>query len=120
MSCDEGEEKDWVLRSKAGDLGAFEQLIRIHQRMVRNITYRYTGNRSDADDLAQDSFIRAWQKIDHHRDTASFGGWLRRITINTCLQWNRGRRTTQPVEEFHLQAQIETVGEGYDDTSSIV
>ncbi|HAV64394.1 MAG TPA: RNA polymerase subunit sigma-24, partial [Verrucomicrobiales bacterium] len=92
MKADTGELKEWVLRSKRGDLSAFEELVRLHQPMVRQLAYRFSGNAADAADLAQEAFVRAWQNIGTQREDAPFGAWLRRVTVNVCLQWRRDRR----------------------------
>ena len=61
---DTDEEKVWVLQSRSGDTAAFELLIRAHQRMVHSLTFRMTGSLADAEDLAQETFIRAYRQLD--------------------------------------------------------
>lgn len=106
MKAETGDEKEWILRSKEGDLAAFDQLIRLHQPMVRSITLRFTGNATDAADLAQDSFIRAWENVGGFRGESAFGGWLRRVTVNACLQWRSRQRPTVELEDCHLREQV--------------
>ena len=76
-----------VLQTRKGDLAAFESLVRTHQRMIHSLTFRMTGSMADAEDLAQETFIRAFQQLDSYRGTAKFSSWLYRIAINTCLNW---------------------------------
>ena len=78
-----------VLQSQNGSPAAFEQLVRNHQRMIHSLTFRMTGSLADAEDLAQETFIRAYAQIGTFRGTAKFSSWLYRIAINTCLNWRQ-------------------------------
>jgi RNA polymerase sigma-70 factor (ECF subfamily) len=80
---------DLVLQSQNGDPAAFETLIRNHQRMIHSLTFRMTGSSADAEDLAQEAFMRAYQQIGTFRGTAKFSTWLYRIAVNTCLNWRQ-------------------------------
>jgi RNA polymerase sigma-70 factor (ECF subfamily) len=88
---DTDEEKIWVLQSRDGNPAAFESLIRMHQRMIHSLTFRMTGSMADAEDLAQETFIRAYRQLDSFQGTAKFSSWLYRIAVNTCLNWRRGK-----------------------------
>lgn len=59
---DEGKEPDWVRRSRAGDAEAFAALVCHYQRMIHALTYRMSGSQADAEDLAQETFIRAYRR----------------------------------------------------------
>jgi RNA polymerase sigma-70 factor (ECF subfamily) len=82
-------DSELVLRSQQGDPAAFEELARQHQRMVHALTYRMTGSLADAEDLAQEAFLRAYEQIGSFRGTARFSTWLYRIAVNTCLNWRQ-------------------------------
>ena len=82
-------EREWVRRSREGDPEAFAALIRAHQHMIHALTYRMTGSLADAEDLAQETFIRAHQQLDLFRSESSFGSWLYRIAVNRCLNWRQ-------------------------------
>src|SRR5215475_403238 len=69
-------DSELVLRSQRDDPAAFEELVRQHQRMVHALTYRMTGSLADADDLAQETFLRAYEQIGSFRGTAKFSTWL--------------------------------------------
>jgi RNA polymerase sigma-70 factor (ECF subfamily) len=84
---DTDEEKAWVLQSRKGDPAAFESLIRAHQRMVHSLTFRMTGSLNDAEDLAQETFLRAYQQLDSFRGEAKFSTWLCKIAVNLSLNW---------------------------------
>lgn len=85
-----------VRQSQSGDPSAFESLIRRHQRMICSLTYRMTGSLTDAEDLAQETFIRAYRNIGSYRGASKFSTWLYRIAINVCLTWRQ--RETLRVE----------------------
>jgi len=82
-------DEELVLQSQNGDPAAFEALIRNHQHMVHSLTYRMTGSLADAEDLAQETFIRAYEQIGSFRGASKFSTWLYRIAVNTCLNWRQ-------------------------------
>ena len=92
-------DEELVLQSQNGDPAAFEALIRNHQHMVHSLTYRMTGSLADAEDLAQETFIRAYGQIGAFRGASKFSTWLYRIAVNTCLNWRQSE-----ARRFHLQA----------------
>lgn len=81
-----------VERAKRGDVAAFEQLISQYERKVYNLAFRLTGNREDANDVAQEAFIRAYSSIPEFRGDSSFATWLFRIVNNACLDELRKRK----------------------------
>jgi RNA polymerase sigma-70 factor (ECF subfamily) len=83
------EELAWITRSRRGDQEAFESLIRRYQRMVHSLAYRMTGSLTDTQDLAQETFIQAYQQLDTFRGEAKFSSWLYRIALNRCLNWRK-------------------------------
>jgi len=78
-----------VLQSQNGDATAFEALVRRHQQMIHALTFRMTGSLADADDLAQETFVRAYEQISSYRSAAKFSTWLYRIAVNACLNWHQ-------------------------------
>jgi RNA polymerase sigma-70 factor, ECF subfamily len=88
-----------VLQSQNGSPAAFEELVHNHQRMVHSLTFRMTGSLADAEDLAQETFIRAYAQIRTFRGTAKFSTWLYRIAVNTCLNWRQSE-----ARRFHFYA----------------
>lgn len=83
------EEALLVSKSRNGDHQAYASLIRIHQRMIHSLTYRMTGSLADADDLAQETFIRAFSALDSYQASRRFSTWLYRIAVNACLDFRR-------------------------------
>ena len=96
--ADTDEDNDWVAQSRNGDPAAFEALIRKHQQMVHALTFRMTGSLADCQDLAQETFVRAYRQLDSYQGTAKFSSWLYRIAVNSCLDW---RRQEQRRERLH-------------------
>jgi len=70
----------------SGDDKAFEELVRRRQESIRGLMRQLSGDWAIADDLAQETFIRAWRKLRTLRSSGAFGGWLRRIAVNVFLQ----------------------------------
>ena len=82
-------DEELVGRSKNGDASAFEALVRKHQHMVHALTYRMTGSAADAEDLAQEAFLRAYERLDTFAGGARFSTWLCSIAVHACLNWRR-------------------------------
>ena|SRR2546425_10653434 len=107
------DEKAWLLKSQQGDLEAFESLIRKHERMIHSLIFRMTGSLSDAEDLAQETFIRAFQQLAGFRQQCKFSSWLFRIAANACLNWKKSsERQKQLHQEWSRQVEIENSGTG--------
>jgi RNA polymerase sigma-70 factor (ECF subfamily) len=77
--------EDLMAKVAEGDEYAFEILVRRHQVSVLNLIYRFIGKRAQAEDLAQDVFIRVWQAAKSYEPRAKFSTWIYRITANLCL-----------------------------------
>ena len=98
---DEGE----VTRNLSGEPEAFEAFVRQHQRMIHSLCYRMTGSMADAEDLAQETFIKAYRHLADFRGEAQPSSWLYRIAVNQCLNWqNRRRRQERLYREWSEQA----------------
>jgi RNA polymerase sigma-70 factor (ECF subfamily) len=81
----------------------FEQLFLRSQRRAYNLAYRLTGNASDAEDVTQDAFVRAWHNFDSYDASRSFEGWLFRIITNRVIDL---RRRQKRVPMYSLDAPI--------------
>ena len=79
-------------RSGRGDRHAFEILVLRHQSSVLNFIYRFKGDRIEAEDLAQEVFLRAWQSAATYKPTAKFTTWIYRITANLCVNKQKSDR----------------------------
>ena len=102
------EELGWIRKSREGDLAAFEELIRRYQQMIHALTFRMTGSKSDAEDLAQEVFIQAFRKLDNFRGDSQFSTWLYRIGINTCLNWKKSQQRRAQLHHEWAQQPSET------------
>ena len=80
-----------VEKARAGDRQAFSEIVRRLMPQVAALTYRMTGDRDTALDLAQDTFVAAWEKLDSYRREASIAGWLYRIASNKTLNYIRSK-----------------------------
>jgi RNA polymerase sigma-70 factor (ECF subfamily) len=87
-------ERKLVRAAQAGDLAAFEKLYRSKVGLVYAICLRMAGNAALAEELTQDVFVRAWQKLPSFRGESAFGTWLTRLAVNVVLgeRRDRGRR----------------------------
>ncbi len=81
-----------MLRFQKGDGRAFEELVRRHTRGVLNLVYRYLGDASGAEDMAQDVFVKVYRARKKYQPKAKFSTWLYRIAVNHCLNEIRSRR----------------------------
>jgi RNA polymerase sigma-70 factor (ECF subfamily) len=87
-----------VARVRAGDLDAFEELVRRHERRVFRTLVGITGNQADAEDGSQRTFLKAYEKLSSFEGASTFGTWLTRIAINEGLERVRGRRSFEPID----------------------
>lgn len=79
-------------RARRGDRDAFRVLVDRHARAVFRLAFRMTGNESDAEDLVQETFLKAWKQLARFDGRAGFGTWLHRICTNCALDHIRARR----------------------------
>jgi len=79
----------------AGDKATYEKLYDRYAPLVRAVCYDTTGNLADAQDLAQDVFMRAYEKLDHLREPGLFGRWLIGIARLRCREWRRQKLRSQ-------------------------
>lgn len=115
------DDNELVARVRAGnDSDAFGELVRRHQSSVRIFLLRLCRDPSRADDLAQDCFLHAWQKIDGFRGDGAFGGWLLRIAWTTFLQSRRrGDRYREVITEAARAEPDSTVTQPVEDVSDL-
>jgi RNA polymerase sigma-70 factor (ECF subfamily) len=84
----------WVQRTLAGDPQAFGELVQRYERDVFNLAYRMLNDRGEAEDAAQEAFLRAYANLDRYDVTRSFKTWVLSITSNHCIDRLRRRRLT--------------------------
>ena len=91
----EASDRFLVAAAQAGDLHAFEVLIRRHQGAVYRVALRMLGSGVDAEDAAQEALVQAWRALSTFREESAFSTWLYRIVTNRCL---KARAARHPME----------------------
>ncbi len=89
-----------IEKFKKGDLSAFDELMNKHRGAIYFHALRMTKNIEDAEDIAQEAFVRAFKALPSWRPRARFSTWLHKVTFNLCIDYHRARirRKTQPLE----------------------
>jgi RNA polymerase sigma-70 factor (ECF subfamily) len=126
--------RDIIERCKAGDRLAQQELYGLYSKAMYNTAYRLVNDADGAQDVLQDAFVKAFTRLDQYRFEASFGGWLKRIVVNTALNALRKKRpdlldnfdevaeqrievvadeTEWPVSIERAIAAVETLPDGY-------
>ena len=104
MNRMEGMDAATVARARAGDGDAFRALVERHSRSIFRLAYRMTGNEHDAEDVVQETFLRAYRRLNRFQSRSDFGTWLYRIAVNCCLNWRKRRqRQDQTHQEWGRQ-----------------
>jgi RNA polymerase sigma-70 factor (ECF subfamily) len=85
-------DRTYVARARAGDADAYRVLVERHGRALFRLCFRMTGNQQDAEDVVQESFLRAFRQLSKFDERASFGTWLYRIAANCSLDLVRSRK----------------------------
>lgn len=83
------EERNFIEQSLAGSLDAFSELVRMNQHMVYRVCLEFTKQQQAAEDLTQDTFVRAYESLETFRFESTFATWLYRIAARQCLNWRR-------------------------------
>jgi RNA polymerase sigma-70 factor (ECF subfamily) len=91
------EEGPLIARAKNGDMDAYESLIRLFQHRIYRLCWRMTGAHQSADDMAQETFIKAYQALSRFRDGQDFYPWIRRIAVNMTLNYLHVRKREEPL-----------------------
>ena len=90
---------DLITRFKDGDLSAFEELVRKYQDRIYNLCRYMIQDAHDAQDAAQDVFLKAYENLKAFKPDASLYTWLYRIAVNTCLDYKKKSRPEQAEDE---------------------
>jgi len=104
-------EYEWARRAVEGDPVAFGELVCLHQAGVYNTAYRMMGSRQEAEDAAQEAFLRAYRGIRGLDPQRPAGPWLRRIAVNVCLD-RLAERPSLPLDKELETASLEPGPEG--------
>ena len=80
---------DLIARAAAGDHAAFHAIVERHRAMVYRVAYQFAGNHHDAEDIAQDVFIKVYRSLARFRQDAQLTSWMYRIVMNACIDYRR-------------------------------
>src|SRR5229473_1784817 len=86
-----------LARARQGDSDAFRALVERHSQQAFRLAFRLTGNEHDAEDVVQESFLRAYKQLGRFESRANFGTWLYRITANCAIDLMRARQARHDV-----------------------
>ena len=86
------DDREAVAASQRGERQAFDILVEKYQRDIYHLCYRYVNDHQDANDMAQEVFVKAYRALGRFRGDSSFSTWLYRIAVNTCLNFRASRR----------------------------
>ena len=107
-----------VERVQKGDMRAFDLLIKKYQHRIISLVARYVSDQSEAQDVAQEAFIKAFRAIDRFRGDSAFYTWLYRIAINTAKNWLVARKRRPPAtdidaadaEQYDMESRLKEQG----------
>jgi len=99
-------ESELIKKCQQGDVEAFEKLILSYQKKVYTIAYRYMGRREEAEDLAQEAFIKVYRSLKTFRGDSSFSTWLYHVVTNVCR--DALRKNSRKLEEDSLDCAVTT------------
>ncbi|WP_299356323.1 RNA polymerase sigma factor [Mucilaginibacter sp.] len=101
--------------SLKGNQSAYADLVRLHQRFVFTLAMRFTKSREDAEEVAQDCFVKAFRSLESFKQESKFSTWLYSIVYTTAMTSLRKKRLdTSSIDDEETYIQIENVSSGYD------
>jgi RNA polymerase sigma-70 factor (ECF subfamily) len=90
----------WISRAQAGDQAAYGQLVQQYQRLIVSVAYRQGLNLAEAEDVAQETFVKAWLALPrYHQAAGTWRAWLCRIAINLAIDTHRRHRPQLDLDE---------------------
>lgn len=97
---------------QARDMNSFKALVRRYQNRIFNSAYHLLGNKEEAEEVVQDTFVKVHQGIDHFREDASFGAWVFRISHNLCVDILRNRKKRKALQTIPFISRVGEDAEG--------
>ena len=88
-----------VALARDGDAEAFRSLVERHSRLVFRVAYRMTGNEADAEDVVQETFLKAYRQLGRFESRANFSTWVYRIATNCAIDYMRSKPKRESAEE---------------------
>ncbi len=108
------QEQQLIQRAADGDNAAFESLVTQYEKLVYSVTYRMTGNREDAMDLSQETFVKVWKSLKFFKFESAFSTWIYRVAGNVCLDFLRRQKRTQSLTVSDEEVQLDLPDEEQD------
>ncbi len=109
-AADRAEERDWIDRARTGDTAAFRRLVERYSDRAYGLALRMLGSPSDAEEVAQDGFLRAWRALPRFRGESTFSTWLYRIVVRRALDRSATLKTRRareaPLEAADAEAPV--------------
>jgi RNA polymerase sigma factor (sigma-70 family) len=99
-------EQELAKKCMAGNAEAQKQLWKLYSRKMMAVCYRYCGNRNDAEDVLQESFIKVFQKLHQWQNSGPLGGWIRTVVVNTNLTFLRERQKKTALHDVSEHTQL--------------
>ena len=110
-----------IERVQQGDKKAFDLLVLKYQNRIMKVLSRYLYDQSEVQDMAQEAFIKAFRKINQFKGDVTFGAWLKRIVINTCLDTIKAKKIeVEPIQEEMIGIADEDDDWGVSDETTVV
>jgi len=103
LHADEETDLELVQKSAEGDEDAFERLVHRYEDTVYNTVYRYVGDAEEAEDLAQEVFLKIWRRAGTFAGHSKFSTWLYRVAVNQCLNHRRKKGITGPLGQIEAE-----------------
>jgi RNA polymerase sigma-70 factor, ECF subfamily len=98
-------DSDLIAQAAAGDHSAFHLLVERHRTMVYRVAYQFAGNHHDAEDIAQEVFIKIYRSLERFRQDAQLTSWIYRIVMNACID-HRRRHSPAGAAPFGEEAEL--------------
>ncbi|OGS19743.1 MAG: hypothetical protein A3J83_09040 [Elusimicrobia bacterium RIFOXYA2_FULL_40_6] len=106
------DEKDCILKAKQNDVKALEQLISNYRVKTLNLAFKIVHNKDDAEDIAQEAFVKVFRSIYKLQDDTKFPNWLYRIVVNLCFAYfNKKKILDDPLEDIEFHEKIVDKGD---------
>jgi len=110
--------RELIEQSKSGDSTAQTELYQLYSKAMYNIAYRISNNQEDAEDILQDAFVSAFNRLDSFRGDSSFGAWLKKIVVNKSINFIKKKRLDiDPLDEGTYEAHLDNP---YDDDDLVM
>jgi RNA polymerase sigma factor (sigma-70 family) len=107
-------DKEVIARVLQGEQGLFVLLVERYRNYVFTLALRFTGNREDAEEMAQDIFVKAYRSLADFRGASKFSTWLYTIVHNTCISFLRKKKIgLEPIDRANTQMQVEDRESGF-------